>query len=687
MKIRAAVAALAIVLLHATSAWAAAYYVDGRAAFNGAGTVGSPYKCFVEVLKKVRAGDTVYVAHANYRSTGNGGLLPADSTRDIYPDSSGRITSGNTTVSGIVFRGTSAAATGWNLATVLRDSVIITKFSAGSSYIIGQYMKCTGVNFTYADTNRIAKGNRFERGVISTYSGTGITFAGASNCKVYDVTMTDSTSKIVNMTAYSATQGVVTRQSTADSIIGCTITDTGVQPYHGFYTELLTNNCVVDSNTITLTFNKSSVDGVGVAIYDTYNCYFRYNTVTATYTVDPEQNGLPGNLLVQRGSIGTPAVVKTQNNTWIGNSFTGDITHPGYKMVMQLTGDGDSSPQPGHVWIGNTFRVHDGVIFFNDNKATTFMFNKVIAAKTAARLGKMSVGTRIWHNTFYSDVKPAAKINEDAASGGNSVWSNIFYSKAASTPVYQPYYTDCDLHLAEQDDGAWSYPIGPGSIVMDSNLVWTNTAKHDFGDCSITYGKGGTFYSGAGAGSCVYSMIAQEKNSLHGHPQFTDTTSWVSANVNLGVLSFASGSRWKDSYVGAAALDQINPGAVTDLVLQGFGSNWATFAWTARGQDGDAGKVAGYDVRWSTSPSFAWAGGTSFLPSVVTYTPGTTNGTLTAANLGAPLTRQYLYVSGLTEGVTYYVKLKSSDAAGNLSAESNEVHFTTLTGSDVMAEP
>jgi len=85
-----------------------------------------------------------------------------------------------------------------------------------------------------------------------------------------------------------------------------------------------------------------------------------------------------------------------------------------------------------------------------------------------------------------------------------------------------------------------------------------------------------------------------------------------------------------------------------------------TLVWTAPGDDGEVGRAARYDLRYSeqtiTSESFLQATAAQGLPAPA-----------------APGTTQSYVLEGLEVGVTYYIAIKASDQAGNWSAMSNVV--------------
>jgi len=105
-------------------------------------------------------------------------------------------------------------------------------------------------------------------------------------------------------------------------------------------------------------------------------------------------------------------------------------------------------------------------------------------------------------------------------------------------------------------------------------------------------------------------------------------------------------------------VDRVAPAAVTDLALVETGDRWATFSWTAPGDDGDEGTAAAYSLRYAAgSVDSLWDG--SVLAS---------GGALPEAG-----TRVMRRVTRLKSSVTYTFAVKSKDEAGNVSEISNLV--------------
>lgn len=113
--------------------------------------------------------------------------------------------------------------------------------------------------------------------------------------------------------------------------------------------------------------------------------------------------------------------------------------------------------------------------------------------------------------------------------------------------------------------------------------------------------------------------------------------------------------------------DTIPPAVVTDLHYVRGDSSSLTFWWTAPGDDGNQGRVARYDIRYST----AVIDSLNFASAQIAPTP---------INIFAAGVVQDVTLVHLSQRTTYYVALRAYDDVGNVSELSNVSHNQTDRG-------
>jgi hypothetical protein len=110
--------------------------------------------------------------------------------------------------------------------------------------------------------------------------------------------------------------------------------------------------------------------------------------------------------------------------------------------------------------------------------------------------------------------------------------------------------------------------------------------------------------------------------------------------------------------------DNVAPAAITTLAITGTTGNTIALRWNAPGNNGSTGTAASYDIRYSTS----------------TITTANWNSATQASGEPAPAvagTQQTFTLTGLSGSQTYYVAMRATDGAGNVSGISNVVNGTT----------
>lgn len=110
--------------------------------------------------------------------------------------------------------------------------------------------------------------------------------------------------------------------------------------------------------------------------------------------------------------------------------------------------------------------------------------------------------------------------------------------------------------------------------------------------------------------------------------------------------------------------DNTPPGAVADLSVTSVTGNSIAIRWTAPGDDGATGTAKTYDIRYSTSPitTSNWSSATQASGEPAPAAAGTV---------------QSYTLGGLAGSQTYYIAVRTTDDAGNVSALSNVVNGTT----------
>ncbi|WJH34829.1 discoidin domain-containing protein [Paenibacillus sp. CC-CFT747] len=160
-------------------------------------------------------------------------------------------------------------------------------------------------------------------------------------------------------------------------------------------------------------------------------------------------------------------------------------------------------------------------------------------------------------------------------------------------------------------------------------------------------------------------------------PQAANTAQSVDVSGLTPGTTYYFALRSFDEAVNASALSNIvtvttpagdptPPAAIADLQAVSPNIRSVQLTWTAPGNDGNTGKAAGYDVRYSTSPitEANWASAAQAPDELGQRDPG--------------LAMKF-QVNQLATGQTYYFAVKTYDDAGSYSALSNVVNAATFT--------
>ena len=151
-------------------------------------------------------------------------------------------------------------------------------------------------------------------------------------------------------------------------------------------------------------------------------------------------------------------------------------------------------------------------------------------------------------------------------------------------------------------------------------------------------------------------------NNLSGY--MADGLTDALGNLTSAFAQFV-GSRGYQTGTGSVSTDVTAPAAVTSLAVTGTTGTSITVRWTAPGDDGTSGTAASYDIRYSTSPitTLNWGAATQASGEPLPSAAGT---------------QQTFTIGGLAGSTAYYVAMKTSDEAGNVSGLSNVPSGTTL---------
>lgn len=133
-----------------------------------------------------------------------------------------------------------------------------------------------------------------------------------------------------------------------------------------------------------------------------------------------------------------------------------------------------------------------------------------------------------------------------------------------------------------------------------------------------------------------------------------------------GIMINGNTSNGVEYFYCANTHDTQAPGRVTDLRVSSTSYSTVVLQWTAPGNDGDLGRAAHYDIRYSTSNILSDADFNN-ATQVTEVIPPSVAGTT-----------EHLTVGGLESNTTYYFAMRTSDEAGHVSGLSNEASGTTV---------
>ncbi|PJE64651.1 MAG: hypothetical protein COU90_02305 [Candidatus Ryanbacteria bacterium CG10_big_fil_rev_8_21_14_0_10_43_42] len=192
-----------------------------------------------------------------------------------------------------------------------------------------------------------------------------------------------------------------------------------------------------------------------------------------------------------------------------------------------------------------------------------------------------------------------------------------------------------------------------------AGIAWTT---NEAADSQVEYGITTSYGSVSSRGS---SLVTSHNVVLSGLSPSTTYNYRVLSRDAAGNLA----TSLNRTFTTQALPDTTPPNTVSDFSAGSITTTSATVSWSAPLDLPGGGAVAGYDIRYSTSPITDLNFGSA---TVVTGEPAP----------ASPGTTQTYVIAGLNSSTRYYAVLRSQDAQSNVSLVSNNVNFITLAPAD-----
>jgi hypothetical protein len=415
-----------------------------------------------------------------------------------------------------------------------------------------------------------------------------------------------------------------------------------------FVTRGFTQRCLIEGNRVTGTFDKAgstlAEETFGLIMYNSYYNTFRGNRWT-----------------FEAASAAPP------NNQWEAFRLRDSTRNNVFERDTMLLGLNSSYPVRGLFAASGSFVHSAGYNRWNEcyYKSNSYFYtqdafmgnvieNSVFASKTENALWFQGTfeNSTVRHNLIYSGGQ-AMRVTKVVGSS-NDFSSNIFYSGSAQGSTAgdksaQAYFETNARSGFRSNYNVFFSPSNSGSP-GDRSLGW----------CCVTLSK-------PGSGQPWNNMNGQDAGSRYGSPLLADSSfNGLNARLLSGSLALGRGEGGSDAgpLLGSSGPDVTPPYAISNLGTMRVFDQSAVILWTAPGDIGPEGMATAYDLRVSQSPinDLTFPAATPVLGVPVPLDPGTG--------------QEYL-LTGLPVGSTWYVALKARDVAGNWSAISNVVNFTT----------
>lgn len=399
----------------------------------------------------------------------------------------------------------------------------------------------------------------------------------------------------------------------------------------------------------------ASTDNVAVTGYDVYqNAVFKATVTTTSYAVTglTASTAYAFTVRAKDAAGNVSAVSNTANVTTLANS---DTTAP--SAPTALAASGTTSTTTNLSWTASTDNV--GVTGYDVYQGGVFKAN---VATTSYAVTGLTPSTAY---SFYVIAKDAAGNASAASNTVNVTTSSVVISYCASQGG-----SVADELIGRVQLGTINNPSTGGTGYTDFTAIstnlsqstaytitvtptWTGSAYPEGYSVWIDYNKDGDFVD---AGEQVWTLAASTTTPVSG--SFTVPAAAPTGATRMRVSMKYNGiptaceafsyGQVEDYTVNiqAASADTTAPSVPTSLAASGTTQTTTNLSWTA---STDNVGVTGYDV-------------------------------YQGATLKATVTTTTYAVTGLTAATAYTFSVRAKDAAGNVSASSNVVNVTTLSG-------